>query len=626
MLGNPPWDVSEYKVKDRPLDQRDKGKAAVAKANGFYAESPRFPLYKGGKLNLYAAFIEGSFHLIRADGYCGLVVPLSFVTDQTTADLFRGLSEARRLKKALGFENEELIFPGIHHASKFCLTVIGPDLDDSLELVVFARRIEHISDVDRQYSLSHSELSAFNPQSKTAPLFRTQADKNLAERIYDRNPAICSWSDQRFATRRGFYNISTQKSIFVELTADLEQGDVDQAEHVPLYEGKMISAFNHRFGTYEHQTEAQRRQGILPQVPLSRLSDPNYRVRPRYWVPSIVAKEKYKEENWNHAWVIGWRDVTSNVSERTAICCIIPKYAFEYGVFLLFGEMDTEAASYLVSLLNSLVFDYLARQKFAGSHLKPFFLFQCAAPDISRINPSDMEFIRIRTIELTRTSLELQQFGGTRADVTEIYSWNPHRRALLRAELDAYYAYLYGLTRRELEYIMDPKAVMGNDYPSETFRVLKESEIDEFDEYRTQRLVLEAWDRFVADGTFDASRLPLTNWPFTIEQAFSPPLRRAADAAGAWTFSGTPQAELMDNPELARRLFALLPTLGPADDAYWYLMAPAPEAKEAFSRWVTQPAQRTEANYAAFEEIARGLRNLLARRSGSEKREGPQAA
>ena len=42
------------------------------------------------------------------------------------------------------------------------------------------------------------------------------------------------------------------------------------------------------------------------------------------------------------------------------------------------------------------------------------------------------------------------------------------------AELDAYYSYLYGLTRRELEYILDPKAVMGEDYPSETFRVLKE--------------------------------------------------------------------------------------------------------------------------------------------------------
>ena len=48
---------------------------------------------------------------------------------------------------------------------------------------------------------------------------------------------------------------------------------------------------------------------------------------------------------------------------------------------------------------------------------------------------------------------------------------------------------------------------MGEDYPSETFRVLKDNESRQFGEYRTQRLVLEAWDRFVGDGTFDVARL-----------------------------------------------------------------------------------------------------------------------
>jgi len=123
-----------------------------------------------------------------------------------------------------------------------------------------------------------------------------------------------------------------------------------------------------------------------------------------------------------------------------------------------------------------------------------------------------------------------------------------------------------------------------------------------------------------------AHDIPAAYWPFTIEAAFPPSLRREAEVAGAWAFSDTPQSELLDNPDLARRLFALLPTLGPADDAYWYLMAPAPEAKEAFATWVTQAAQRTEANYAAFEEIVRGLRDLLARRSSGEKRDSPRAA
>ncbi|QLQ25257.1 MAG: hypothetical protein HZT41_10610 [Dechloromonas sp.] len=61
--------------------------------------------------------------------------------------------------------------------------------------------------------------------------------------------------------------------------------------------------------------------------------------------------------------------------------------------------------------------------------------------------------------------------------------------------MDACYARLYGLTRDELRYILDPADVMGDDYPSETFRVLKKNEIREFGEYRTGRLVLDAWDR-----------------------------------------------------------------------------------------------------------------------------------
>ena len=74
------------------------------------------------------------------------------------------------------------------------------------------------------------------------------------------------------------------------------------------------------------------------------------------------------------------------------------------------------------------------------------------------------------------------------------FKWDDERRAVLRAELDAYYARLYGLTEEELRYILDPADVYGPDFPGETFRVLKEKEIKQYGEYRTRRLVLEAWE------------------------------------------------------------------------------------------------------------------------------------
>ena len=61
------------------------------------------------------------------------------------------------------------------------------------------------------------------------------------------------------------------------------------------------------------------------------------------------------------------------------------------------------------------------------------------------------------------------------------YKWDEQRRAQLRAELDAWYARAYGLTRDELRYILDPADVHGPGFPGETFRVLKEKETAKYD-------------------------------------------------------------------------------------------------------------------------------------------------
>ena len=115
------------------------------------------------------------------------------------------------------------------------------------------------------------------------------------------------------------------------------------------------------------------------------------------------------------------------------------------------------------------------------------------APD--RYTEAHLAFIVPRVLELTFTAHDLSGWAQDLGYNGPPFAFDPDRRAVLRAELDAYYARLYGLERDELRYILDPADVMGADYPSETFRVLKNSEIRDFGEYRTQKLVLEAWDR-----------------------------------------------------------------------------------------------------------------------------------
>ncbi|PZQ29637.1 MAG: restriction endonuclease, partial [Ectopseudomonas oleovorans] len=161
------------------------------------------------------------------------------------------------------------------------------------------------------------------------------------------------------------------------------------------------------------------------------------------------------------------------------------------------------------------VFDFVARQKIGGANFNFYIPKQLPVFPPDRYTEADLAFIAPRVLELTYTSRDLQPWAEELVSAwkTETGDWkpgtpeairrspltpfpyDPDRRAILRAELDAYYARLYGLTEEELRYILDPADVMGEDYPSETFRVLKEKEIREYGEYRTRRLVLEAWGR-----------------------------------------------------------------------------------------------------------------------------------
>jgi hypothetical protein len=117
-------------------------------------------------------------------------------------------------------------------------------------------------------------------------------------------------------------------------------------------------------------------------------------------------------------------------------------------------------------------------------------------------------------LELTYTAWDVQPFARDLGYDGPPFTWNEERRVQLRAELDVYFARLYGLTHKQLRYILDPHdltdheledildpvedppdAPRTKDFPGETFRVLKEREVRQYGEYRTKRLVLDAWDR-----------------------------------------------------------------------------------------------------------------------------------
>lgn len=160
-------------------------------------------------------------------------------------------------------------------------------------------------------------------------------------------------------------------------------------------------------------------------------------------------------------------------------------------------------------MMSSFVFDFITRQKAGGSHLNLFMLKQLPFLTPEQIHESGYEQEIVERVarlcwfnhDLDGWMEELREECPADYDLPdEPVIWNEEQRTVWQAELDAIYAHLYRLSTEDLRYILDPEDVCGKGCINETFRVLKDREIRELGEYRTKRLVLEAWNKFGFDN------------------------------------------------------------------------------------------------------------------------------
>ena len=119
----------------------------------------------------------------------GFIVPTGIATDNSTKAFFDEVTSRRRLVSLLDFENREGVFPGVHRSYKFCLLTLGSGVPATI-FTFFATRTEHLADERRRFRLSPEEIALINPNTKTCPVFRSQADTELSKKIYRRVPVL----------------------------------------------------------------------------------------------------------------------------------------------------------------------------------------------------------------------------------------------------------------------------------------------------------------------------------------------------------------------------------------------------------------------------------------------------
>ena len=524
-------DTEDPALADSYRDAR-RGSGAVT----HFVRGGRFPLTATGKINTYSVFAETFRAVVGPDGAAGIITPTGLATDNTTAPFFIDILSAKRLLAFYDFENEAKIFPGVHNQFRFAVTALSGRswTADEASLAFYTRYVEDVS--DRRFRLTPEEILAINPNTGTMPMFRTRRDAEITLGIYrrhpvlirDRSPVRNPWG---LKFKQGLFNMASDSGLF-RSADNLADARFDGWAHrrgtttfLPLYEAKMLGHFDHRFGTYSEATQAQINKGTLPRPPAEQHDDPDMEPLVRYWVseddiPTGTRDKDGREvmepgvrsrlaaKGWDRDWQLGWRDIARSSDMRTFVPAVLPTTAIG-DKFLLAFPSDPADGPLLHAVWSSLVFDYVSRQKISGANIKSFIIKQLACPIPStfadptpwRPDRSLAEWVTPYVLELSYTSWRLQPYAREMKDGGTPFRWDLERRALLRADLDAAFLHVYGLTRPEAEHVID------------SFFVVHKYEMRDHGEYRTRRLILTAYDRMATAITGGPAWTPLAETP-----------------------------------------------------------------------------------------------------------------
>ena len=497
----------------------------------FLRASSRFPLTSGGDINTYAVFAGLARQTISPKGRAGIIVPTGIATDYTYRDFFADVVESRQLASLYDFENRRKLFPAVHSSMKFSLmTISGSECPSpEAEFAFFLHATDDLADPERRFPLSQEDIAFINPNTHTVPVFRSRRDAELTRKLYHAAPVLVNeekgenpWG-VRFFT---MFHMTNDSGLFQnreQLEAEgfvLEGNRFMRGEEVylPLYEGRMVCHYDHRCASVGTSERAVMRSGVTLETGPVEHAEPTFNAMPRYWV-NLPRVEGRVTANYLREWFVGFKDVTSSTNERTLICSIIPWVAVGNKIPLLMIEHDHCQVCGLVANLSAYIFDFVVRQKIGGVSLNFFIIKQLPVLPPDRYTPELLDFIVPRVMELTYTAWDMQPFAQDimsevgqetwvrwfadapvhdstppegQPAMPAPFVWDEERRARLRAELDAVYAHLYGLTRDELAYILD------------TFPIVQRKDEKQWGEYRTKNLILERYDIYM--GKFEVEQ------------------------------------------------------------------------------------------------------------------------
>lgn len=516
VIGNPPWDrmklqqvewfaerrrpialatraadrqrmVKELEAAGDPLatdfaKAADRAEAAVMMAR----KGGDYPLLSGGDINIYSLFVERAMTLVQQTGLIGLLVPSGIASDKTAAPFFKSVATEGRLKALYDFENRRTryglkpFFEDVDSRFKFCSFIASPsETPQAARCAFFLQAVSELSSRETCFELSAEDFARVNPNTGTAPIFRSQRDANLITAIYARMPALVDRSSGiekkswpvKYAT---MFHMTNDSGLF-RTRQELEEqegayplggnvfGSVS-GNWLPLYVGRMIHQFDHRAASVEVNAANVHNAALSGAISEEQKADPDFVPTPLYWVPEGAMHFPQDLE-----WTIAFRDIARATDARTIIAAAVPKAGFGNKAPLLLPtntNLYKEKSLFIIANLNALIFDFVARSKIHSTSVNWYLAEQLPVVPLDRYQSTRFgpktaaEIVRVAVLELTYTAHDMGGFAQDMGYVDETgdlkppFVWNEKRRLHLRAKLDAVFFYLYGITdRNDVRYI-----------------------------------------------------------------------------------------------------------------------------------------------------------------------------
>ena len=530
VLGNPPWETMSPDAKEffapfepavrfmSPPDQKAciaelKKSDAIAQAwdayclnlyltANFMKNSGRYTLFAEGNMgkgdfNIYRMFVEMALRCVRPGGRAAQFVPENLYNGANAAAIRTHLFRSMRLHVIIGFENTGRVWFDIDTRQKFCLYVAEPGTTGDGFGAAFNinSHAKALALKDRMpFKIPVSIVEEFSPDTLAISEVAHTSEVEVARKIYAGYPKFGSgWCDPKYRPYSAEMHMGNDRESF--------GGDADG---IPVYEGRMVDLYDHRAKAY---VSGRGRAAVWKDLTFGtkcKAITPQWRISEDE-IPGKIGRR------WQQ-YRVGFCDVASPTNQRALVSALIPPGVIcGHKVPTIVLEDDRGQALLLwLGVANSLVIDFIARKKVALT-MSLTLMDSLPLPKAFRGGAAE-EAIAQRALLLSAIGSEMKKFWKTAAPPCKADNMVPaesnDERAKLRAEIDVLVARdLFGLTKEEMKYVLDPDLVLGKGCGVETFGALKRAEIREYGSFVTAERILSAWDTLPRAGASSARQL-----------------------------------------------------------------------------------------------------------------------